>query len=147
MSGELDNYSRQIQDLVQQAYNDGFKAGEQAMLGRIQAAVAGPGASPQTSIIGSARSTPQPQTKRAPRGLVGEVVEAVLINEEGLSLLEIEERATTLDPRVAPKSISNELHRKKDVKYRQDGRKWYLLGSEKPEVANDDETSGSKVMF
>jgi hypothetical protein len=72
--------------------------------------------------------------KRAPRGLVGEVVELVLETHPGLTLSEIETLARDADERVAPKSISNELHRKKGEKYRQEGRHWYLIAEESSET-------------
>ena len=138
----FDEYERQFRKMLRKAYDDGFAAGQQDMKSAILKAAKIVG---NDTIVphegGEDGITVKVQQKRAPYGLVGKVVEAVLSKEAGLTISEIEERALEYDNRIVPKSIPNELHRKKGDKYRHEGNLWYLMKTNSTEASAGNDTS------
>jgi len=66
--------------------------------------------------------------RRATRGAVGQAIELVLGEKPGQRMNEIQQLATELDPTISRSSVSNELNRRKGLRYRKDGLRWFLIG-------------------
>lgn len=66
-------------------------------------------------------------TERAPRGLTRQVVAAILDQEPGLTMPEIQKRAVLMDSRVSEKTVYNEINREKGKLYQQNLGRWRLV--------------------
>lgn len=79
--------------------------------------------------------------KRAPRGLVGDVMAKMLTDHPGKSIADYEAMLEDYDDRVAIKSIGNELRRLEDEVYSRDDRGgWHLISNKETadSQANDE---------
>ena len=68
---------------------------------------------------------------RAPRGLIDDVLEAVLQAKPGMTLEEVEAAVVAADDRIAPKSVYNKLRHweKQNRKFRRArDQRWYRIG-------------------
>jgi hypothetical protein len=79
------------------------------------------------------RATSGVKRRRAPRGAVGQAIDLVLGDKPGLRMKEIQELATELDATISRSSVTNELRRRKGLRYRQDGLQWFLIGDTRKE--------------
>jgi len=124
---------------LEAAYEDGYRAGRKAMLDQIMRFTAEK-KDEKREAPGAISQTPPPVSRgRAPRGLVGKLVDQVLSEQGGLQIVDIEDRVLGRDNRIARKSIGNELRRFKGDKYRQDDKKrWFLIRQDA-----EKETAGS----
>lgn len=66
-------------------------------------------------------------SSRAPRGALRDAIERALRESPGQTEQELQAHVGQLDPRVSPRSVGGELRRLKGDRYRQEGRKWFLL--------------------
>jgi len=73
--------------------------------------------------------------KKAPKGAVGAAISEILKDGSGLTLFEIEEWCSIQAPGIAVRSVGNELRRFRGVKYRQEGRNWFLISTPETETA------------
>ena len=71
--------------------------------------------------------------RRALRGAVGQAIDLVLGEKPGLRMKEIQQLATDLDPTISASSVTNELRRRKGLRYRQDDLQWFLIGATRKE--------------
>lgn len=152
MSTDLENLKRRagalgeaISEIVQQAYDAGFTDGGLAMREhilmranepvairagevRLSGSVAGQGTVTGNLSVGS---SPHQRriASRAPRGKVREVIDQILRQEPGLSIVEVEERVAALTPEVGRKSVGNQLRKYEGDLYRREGKyQWFLMG-------------------
>src|SRR4051795_2492906 len=122
----IDDLIAQTSALIREAYARGFAAGGSAMRDNILKAASAPiepshhrlKLEPGSySVTGF--STPK---RRAPRGNVRALVNRILGTSPGLSTGKLGETAATIDNRVSPSSVSNELRRYEGVRYKKEGR-------------------------
>lgn len=66
-------------------------------------------------------------SSRAPRGALRDAIERALRERPGQTEQELQVYVGQLDRRVSPRSVGGELRRLKGDRYRQEGRKWFLL--------------------
>jgi hypothetical protein len=65
---------------------------------------------------------------RAAVGAVGQALDLVLAEHPGLRIVEAQSLVKELDPTISPTSVTNELRRKKGIRYRQEGVHWFRIG-------------------
>lgn len=153
---------------VKEAFEAGFKAGGEAVRQSILAAAAAPIESLRSLPVGhiqtaldenaQARQTltnnlltlsseaHEEVSRRAPRGLVADIVRRVLGEAPGLSISEIEARANALAPEVSSKSVGNELRRREGDAYVRRGKySWFLKGQEPQEQTGEAEPRRSTL--
>lgn len=130
---------------AKEAYERGFREGSQAaaakILRAIEAAAHGapvPALKSGDVAIGEAtvHREPRPSVvkvphhgKRAPRGLTKAVLKRVLSHGIGLPMAEVQRRAVSMDSRVSPKTVYNELYREPEY-WKDDRGNWWLLSPE-----------------
>jgi hypothetical protein len=76
-----------------------------------------------------AGATPQTDSraKRAPKGLTKRVLRKVFEdNPKGLKMEAVQEAAVAFDNRISPKTVYNDLYRRTDAYFRDDGGLWHL---------------------
>lgn len=140
MAKETDTYIAQISPIIERAYRDGFKDGENSMREKLLAVAGAP-----TGIV-TEKDTVLPVTVvRAPRGLPKKLVRKVLKKTPHLKLSEVREAVLRLDNRVSPKTVENILHRGKGNEFNNKGRKWFLIGHAEKETAEVADNERSAV--
>jgi hypothetical protein len=121
-----------IQRVVKEAFEGGFEAGrkkgaEEMRNAILNAASAGITGQLSAGLADATLSATAQVTSRAPRGLVGQVLDKVLsAHPGGLNRKELIRMAGEADGRIAPKSIFNTLRRDEGDKYRRVGKNWFL---------------------
>jgi hypothetical protein len=143
---ELADIRAQMSSLLEDAYARGFADGGAAMRDNILKAASAPleqrsqshyrlKAEPGSySLTGF--SAPSPK-QRARRGSVRILVDRILNAQPGLTTGEIGDGAAAIDNDVSPSSVSNELRRYEGIRYRRDGRRWFLIGNAERETAEE----------
>lgn len=121
---------------LDEAYQRGFRAGAEAMRSSILRAVELPvPMEPPQFIVsavgtGSGHATAKAVSRamrRAPRGLLEEVVRGLLKSHPRQTLRELQTAISDTDPRIALKSIYNHLWSNEGKKYLRDGDRWSLI--------------------
>ena len=132
---------------IEAAYTRGFAAGADDMRTRILSAAQSPlapalvqppedtpVAPPSTVTASGFVIHPKPvrrPVERAPRGAVTHMLDRVLHDHPGLTIVEVEALADQYDPTIALKSIGNTLRRYEGDKYRRDERsRWFLISGD-----------------
>lgn len=69
-------------------------------------------------------------SERGPRGALEHAIKAALLERPGATESEIMEAMTRIDPRVSPRSVGGQLRRFRNQRYRQEGRRWFLMATE-----------------
>lgn len=134
MATDMTAIGEQVMGLLNKAYQAGYADGQAALRESVLKATGATAHVPTAKIKGSMPSSQyiivEPKDSlKAPKGRVGEVIHEVLASHPGLPIVEIEQRALEIDPRISPKSVGNELRRLKGQKYRQgEGKQWFLIG-------------------
>jgi hypothetical protein len=153
----LNDILSRLKGLVEDAFQRGYKQGAADMRESImRAASVGPESVSQPAPARTVSAAHKPTvdmrySDRAPRGLVGKLIDKVLVEHPGLPIFRIEKRVIAMDERVAVKSIGNELRRLKGKKYRQDGRIWFLIDQSvekgSAEAASNDSSADKRLQF
>lgn len=130
---------------IEAAYNRGFAAGADDMRTRILSAAQSPLApppppedtpvAPSSTVTASGFPTHSKPVRRsidrAPRGAVTHMLDRLLRDHPGLTIVEVEGLAGQYDPNIALKSIGNTLRRYEGDKYKRDERsRWFLIGGD-----------------
>jgi len=138
MKAEADAYER--------GYRAGLAAGMLEMANRVNAALRTAEAEVNASApTNGATDNPAPiynklfqhveagaEDGRAPKGTVNRAIVVALLTCGPQGTAELKEIATSIDPRVSPKSVENELSRRKDKLYRQIEGQWWFVGKADP---------------
>lgn len=133
---------KEIEALLQLAYEQGVSDGIQ----RVFDAVKTPKQSTAQAADFSVRPMlPQHHHQRAPRGLVAEVLAAVLAEKPGLTISDYEWLVTQRDGRISERTVGNELRRYEGVRYKRQGYRWFPIGSEEQETAGSPTTERPAV--
>jgi hypothetical protein len=141
--GSGDAVRQALRPILERAFRDGVRAGMELSSSLTQSAI-------EDAIARIVRLTEavRPLTTHARRpagqprhraisGAVGQAIELVLQERPGLRIIEIQQQAKSLDPTISATSVTNELRRKKDSRYRQDGKRWFLIGDTEKEEVED----------
>jgi len=138
---------------IREAFARGFAAGGAAMRDNILKAAGAPLANQPTSLrANDVHLLPPIVTRptlkqRAPRGSVSALVNRILDEKPGLSTGNLGEAVAALDNRISPSSVSNELRRYESVRYRKEGRGWFLIGNAEKEAAEYTESGPSAAAY
>lgn len=137
MATSINDISAQIQEAIEEAYKHGYEDGKAEVSKNVktvlEAAHISMGASPAKITV--TRKAHPPVSDRAPKGLVGDLIDQVLTDSPGLIGVDIQNKVVAIDGRIASKSVGNTLRRFKDKKYRKDRKKWFLIGDAEKETA------------
>lgn len=131
----------QMKALLQAAYDAGRKAGAEEMRAAILRAASGPQVG--SGVVREARVRDGVKAEdgaaaeviRAPRGALPSAVRQALALRPGQTELELAEAVRRIDPQISPRSIGGQLRRFRGTMYRQDGRRWFLIGEKPAETA------------
>ena len=140
LDGETgDTVRHALRPILERAFQEGVQVGMQLSSSAIDDAIAQIGRLTEALRPTTARARrPSDQPRhRAISGSVGQAIELVLQERPGLRIIEIQQSAQSLDPTISATSVTNELRRKKDSRYRQDGKRWYLIGDTTKEEVED----------
>ncbi len=118
--------AQKIQALMQEVYEAGRRDGGAAMRDAILKAATVP--VPRNAPAHPPASKNTETGARAPRGLLPQVMAQAMASGEGMTEQEIMNAVADIDQRVSPRSIGGQLRRFRDTIYRQEGRRWFLLG-------------------
>ncbi len=136
----IEHITAVIEAALMDAYQEGFEAGRLAMRDSILRAASGEAiASPPPAIVSAPKKfygggpdiraplASEDEKPRAPKGTVSLLLERALSESPGSTTTALEEWVTKGDPRVAAKSVGNELRRFEGKKYHRMGRLWFLV--------------------
>jgi hypothetical protein len=123
-----------MKEQLQVLYDRGVRDGMEHMRRSILQAVQEPVPDSRTVIAdtseGARTGFEEPAAKeRAPRGLLRQLLQKILMDTPGRTLNEIEQIVVSMDSRVAVKSIYNQLNYFPDL-YEKRGNRWFLKGWE-----------------
>lgn len=127
-----------IGPFIQEVARKAFAAGQAAERQRVVDMINGGGARPVAQAEPRPAFVPEPPPaepaaeapRRAPRGLTKSVTDFVLEQfSGGLPLDELQEQVVTMDHRVSPKTVYNELMRGRGKDYRYSLGRWYKIGA------------------
>jgi hypothetical protein len=128
-----------LRPVLERAFRDGVQVGMQLSSSLSQSAI-------EDAIVRltetdrPTRRTLSPSHSRRHRaisGAVGQAIELVLQERPVLRIIEIQQQAKSLDPTISGASVTNELRRKKNSRYRQEGKRWFLIGDTTKEEVED----------
>jgi hypothetical protein len=132
----INDLTRQVQQLLEDAYQRGYRTGSEDMRNSILAAVQAPRSTDAGNAGSSVAQAPAQEEERsveksrkAPRGLAMKVIGQILADSPGLALPELEEAVRTADDRIAMKSVYNHLRANEGELYRREGQRWFLISS------------------
>lgn len=130
MPDELKEITDNVITLLTRAYERGYADGAENMRSTIMRAAGVMDSQPPLAPVAiSVKHTTETQ-KRAPKGLLTQVVTQVLRETPGLTLTEIEARAVSRDDRISSRSIGNELRRLEGSHYRREDKRWFISSQE-----------------
>jgi len=136
---ELTELTERMGRLLREAYKLGALKGQQesdAMRTKLLAAL---GVEHSSSAPEAPRKTKRrPSTSsvaRAPKGLVVGALVQIFKTVDGITTKEAETRAVAIDHRINPKTVYNELLRRKDL-YRREGDRWFLVEAQNAPAAD-----------
>lgn len=130
MSTRIDDLSTGMAKAIEEAYQRGLADGRKEVSERVREVIDGP----THNAVVEEKALPL-AVDRAPRGLVGDLIDQVLTDHPGIPGVDVEDRVLKADSRIARKSVGNTLRRYRDEKYRKEGRNWFLIGDAEKETA------------
>jgi 3,4-dihydroxy-2-butanone 4-phosphate synthase len=121
----LEAFAREIYEAGRRDGSAEMRAALLKLVGADPAAVARATA-PPTNV----RDDEAAEATRAPRGALERAVKQALTERQGQTEQELVEAVAVIDPQVSPRSIGGQLRRFRDTRYRQEGRRWFLMADE-----------------
>jgi hypothetical protein len=150
-----------LRSAVRAAYKAGSDAGSQALINTLLESAArlfGDGTAENDDVLKDVPVPVDPEqepedesddgneaaTRRAPKGLVDDVLQQVLADRPGMSQDEVEDAVVTVDPRIAKKSVYNKLRwwEKQGRRYRRHEGRWYRIADLPPPWTNKSSPQG-----
>jgi hypothetical protein len=127
------NFSTAVQDafrpLLEEAFRRGVRVGSDMSKHAIDAmliAVSPDGT--RQAVTVEVKSYVEGVRRRSPPGAVRSLVELILQDAPGSRVRDIQNMSQALDATISQSSVSNELNRHRGIRYRQEGRGWFLIG-------------------